>query len=165
MNLAKPKGSTTADIDWLRILRGYLFFACLGIWVARWVLTIPGHVRFESNYFYWALRSRYPLESLRALHASYDSASSDFYRILKICDQILPLGEELQIILPVQQQNKFEFLREKARYFLYPRNYGDNAIRKDYILVYQVNNFYRPEGYETLVTFAPDKYLLTNRTF
>jgi hypothetical protein len=163
MNLAKPKGSATADIDWFRILRGYLFFACLGIWVARWLLLIVGLVRFESNYFCWALRS--PIESLRAFHASYDPASSDFYRILKICDQMLPLGAELQIVLPAEQRNKFEFLGGKARYFLYPRNYGDNTIRKDYILVYQVDDFYRPEGYETLVTFAPDKYLLTNRTF
>lgn len=163
MNLAKQKGSATADIDWFRILRGYLFFVCLGIWVAWWLLLIVRLVRFESNYFCWALR--FPIESLRAFHASYDPASSDFYRILKICDQMLPLGAELQLVLPAEQQNKFEFLREKARYFLYPRNYGDNAIRKDYILVYQVNNFYHPEGYETLMTFAPDKYLLTNRTF
>lgn len=165
MNLAKPKGSATADIDWFRILRGYLFFACLGIWAARWLLLIVGLVRFESNYFCRALRSRSPIESLRAFHASYDPASSDFYWILKICDQMLPLGAELQLVVPAEQRNKFEFLREKARYFLYPRNYGDNAIRKDYILVYQVNNFYHPEGYETLMTFAPDKYLLTNRAF
>ena len=163
MNLAKPKGSATADIDWFRILRGYLFFVCLGIWVAWWLLLIVRLVRFESNYFCWALR--FPIESLRAFHASYDPASSDFYRILKICDQMLPLGAELQIVLPAEQQHKFEFLGGKARYFLYPRNYGDNTIRKDYVLVYQVNNFYHPEGYETLVTFAPDKYLLTNRTF
>ena len=120
-------------------------------------------IHLNKDYYRWGLHSS--LESLRASHAIYDPASSDFYRILKICDQMLPLGAELQLVLPAEQQHKFEFLREKARYFLYPRNYGDNTIRKDYILVYQVDDFYRPEGYEALVTFAPDKYLLTNRTF
>ena len=162
MSSAKQKGSATAAIGWLRILRGYLFFACLGIWVARWLLFIVGLIRIEGTYFYRVLRSS--PESVRAFHASYDPTSRDFYRILAVCDQMLPLGAELQLVLPAEPRSKFEFLSGKARYFLYPRNYGDNVTRKTYILVYQVKDFYPPAGYEIFVMFAPDKYLLVNRT-
>ena len=100
---------------------------------------------------------------LRAYHSIYNQDFQDYYQILQMCDTFLPPPEPLQIVLPPQPQRRFEFLREKGRYILYPRNYGDNDSPQNYILVYGVQNFKKPEGYEMVRSFGPDKYLLKRK--
>jgi len=129
------------------------------IWFAAWVLFITVDFYDEIKYYRFALKAS--LGELHAFHATYDENSKDFFRILKICDRLLPRREQLQLILPQAHQQEFEFLREKGRYFLYPRNYGENTILRNHILVYNVDEWGIPDGYKILMNFGPGKYLLT----
>jgi hypothetical protein len=60
-------------------------------------------------------------------------------------------------------EHRHAFLREKGRYFLYPRNYGQNDSLEDYILVFGVPDFVVPRGYYRAKTFAADKFLLKKK--
>ena len=115
----------------------------------------------ETPYYQFALNAS--TEAIQAFRSSYDESSRDFYHVLKTCDNMLPLKAKLQMIFPKDVGKKFLFLTEKGRYILYPRNYGENVIFQDYILIYQVKDLRIPEGYRVLKFFAPDKYLLTNK--
>lgn len=128
------------------------------IWLVIWIQFCFHFVFFKWNYYKFALNV--PVEFLHAYHAVYDDGTVDYYQILKICDRVLPAGEELQIIVPSQPTHRFNFLWAKARYVLYPRNYGNNDESKDYILVYERKDFIIPAGYEKIISFGADKYLL-----
>ncbi len=117
----------------------------------------------KKDYYRAALKSS--LEELRECHSSFGQQEPDFYRILKFCDRRLPQNEELQIILPTENLFKYQYLREKARYFLYPRNYGDNITSKNFILVYKKNDFVIPNDYQVMAKFGDDKYLLSKTKF
>ncbi len=137
----------------------YLFF---GFWLLVWMDSMT--IVWDDNKEYYRFAFGASLEKLREYHSSFDQTAVDFYRILKFCDQRLPAHEELQIILSTKNQYEFQYLREKARYFLYPRNYGDNITAKNFILVYKNDNFGIPDGYEILAFFGENKYLLKKST-
>jgi len=129
------------------------------IWFAAWLWFITVTFHEEIKYYQFALKAS--LEELHAVHAAYDENSEDYFKILMFCDRLLPGREPLQLILPQAHQQEFEFLREKGRYILYPRNYGENTILRNHILVYNVNEWVIPDGYKMSMNFGPGKYLLT----
>ncbi|MBF0531735.1 MAG: hypothetical protein HQL23_01420 [Candidatus Omnitrophica bacterium] len=135
----------------------FVFFSF--VWCGIWLKQLVRIWQDENKYYVFALNSG--LNRLRSYSAAYDDSTRDYYPILKYCDRVLPSGEPLQIILPIAPQNKLEFLRDKGRYYLYPRNYGENTLRQKYILVYQQPDFRAPAGYARIKDFGPDKYLLT----
>ncbi len=133
----------------------YLFFL---FWLVIWITSRDRVFVEYKDYYKFALGVS--LENLRAYHSSFGHQVDDFYRILKFCDRRLPQNEEIQIILSTENYFKYLYLREKARYFLYPRNYGENAIPKNFVLVYQNDDFVIPDDYEIMATFGVHKYLL-----
>ncbi len=151
----------SAGDSFVKTLRNNLLFVFLWIWLFYWVSLAGQRVKGGMGYYQSAIHSS--PEELRATHSIPDDNSRDFYAVLRACDLTLPLGEGLQIILPQEDQKKFAFFTGKARYILYPRNFGDNAALQRHILVYQVKNFHIPEGYQVIRSFGPDRYLLTNR--
>lgn len=100
-----------------------------------------------------------PLNAQR-VRFSYDPESSDYFSVLAGCDKLLAPGIKLSIILPKEPENRFFFLREKGRYFLYPRNYGVNDETSAYLLVYGVKNYAIPAGYHMKHVFAAGKFLI-----
>jgi|GEM_PF-1340481 len=112
----------------------------------------------EARYLRYAARSL--LAELHSINAACDQSTQDYYRILRYCDDILPQGASLQLILPKMPVHKYQFLREKGRYFLYPRNYGNNEQEADFILVYLLEDFRIPDTYRVCKVFAENKYLL-----
>lgn len=134
----------------------------LVIWLIFYVKTNLKILTENKDYYQFAIRASF--EKLQAYHAVYDQDSYDFYYVLRICQRIIPPHEEVQLILPQPSQHKFEFLREKGRYFLYPLNYGENSLLKKYILVYDVDNFIKPMEYEMVHYFSADKYLMKRIT-
>ncbi len=142
----------------IKKLRTYTLLSFLCAWIFLWVRWNITNLSPEIHYYKQAVFA--PYENLRATHSIFDRGSKDYYEILKICDQILPPLEEIQLILPKEPNQKFEFLREKGRYILYPRNYGDNETPRDYILVYGKEDYKIPQGYEVIKAFDHHKYLL-----
>ena len=140
--------------------QSFLIF-CLMIWALVWVITSIYFIVPEIIYYKVALG--FSAETLRAYHVIYHRETADYYKILKECDQALPPSQELQIILPAEPGHRFMFLREKGRYILYPRNYGDNDTPRDYILVYGQKDYVIPPGYEIIKSFGIDKYLLAKK--
>ncbi len=136
----------------------YFLLGFLVIWILFWIRFNILPLEYKINYYKFAAGAS--AETLRAYHAVYDKDSLDYYSILKFCDNILPPSAELQIVLPKEPAHKFMFLREKGRYILYPRNYGDNDSGKDYILVYGQKDYLIPQGYKIIKMFDTDKYLL-----
>jgi hypothetical protein len=100
------------------------------------------------------------LDSLREYHAIYDFESRDYYSIIKYCDESLPREAHVRLIVPKKPHTRYAFLTEKGRYFLYPRNFGNNSMEAKYILVYGVKDFLIPESYKKYISFSEDKYLL-----
>ena len=132
------------------------------MWIVFEVFHALLVIKSERSYCWFALHSS--SEQIRAFNSIYpDGVSKDFYAILKRCDQILPTDEKLQIILPESPQSKHTFLMAKSRYILYPRNYGNNTIPQNYILVYQRNDFSIPQNYRILKSFGSDRYLLVKK--
>ena len=134
------------------------------IWVVVWLgFTVPELVSHSS---YLALALRSSTEELRVLHSRYnpDPSCADYPSVLKLCDALLPKGEALQIVIPREPSERFEFLYAKGRYLLYPRNYGNNTVARRYVLVYNVPDYFIPPGCEVIKTFAPHKYLLAERS-
>ena len=64
-------------------------------------------------------------------------------------------------MLPREPMERYEFLRDRGRYLLYPRNDGDDVTRRDHVLVYGVATYSVPPGYVKVASFGPDKYLLS----
>lgn len=133
------------------------------LWVSIWAFTTVRTFCRERPYYEFAVSVNF--ESLQEENTIFDEHSSDYYAILKSCNQLLPWGEKIQIILPQEWQRYSDFLREKGRYILYPRNYGDNKSPQKYILVYQVSDFQAPKGCRVIRVFGPGKYLMKNDSF
>lgn len=142
----------------IKKFRIYTLLSFLCAWIFLWVRWNIINLSPEINYYKRAVFATY--EDLRAYHSIFDWDSKDYYEILKACDQLLPPLEEIQLILPEEQKQKFEFLREKGRYILYPRNYGNNKTPRNYILVYEREDYRISEGYAVIKTFGNHKYLL-----
>ena len=132
--------------------------ACLVLWIAVWYWFNWRDILQKAPYYAIALHCS--SEKLREMCGIYDADSADFYRILKLCDRLIPPGKELRLALPAAPLDKHQFLREKGRYYLYPRNYGDNEGPADYILVFGAEGFQEPRDYEKRIVFSKDKYLL-----
>ena len=132
------------------------FFVCC--WLVYWGL-ITGRANINNIPYYKAVFHG-TWDDVAAYHGTYDEKSDDYFDILRYCDRRLPKGRTIQLILPLKPKRKYEFLEEKGRYYLYPRNLGNNKVLADYILVYGVNNFKPPGLYEQCLKFSSDKYLL-----
>ena len=129
-----------------------IFFVWLVLWIFQLTLTIK-----NVAYYRFALKSS--LSDIHRYHATFDKDTWDYYDILRYCDRILPAGASLRLILPTTSKYKYAFLREKGRYFLYPRNDGNNDQEADYILVYGVRDYTSPKDYNVLAVFSNDKRL------
>lgn len=145
-------------ICFLSTIKRYAFSTFLVLWMIIWLLSTVGMIRQNGKYYQFAWHAS--TNTLQAFHSRYDEYSKDFYGIIKTCDRLLPKDAKLQLILPHDKGRKFEFLRDKGRYILYPRNYGDNTILQKYILVYQIKDFPIPKDYKIIRSFGPDRYLL-----
>lgn len=140
----------------MRLPYPYLFFFV--VWLFVWFINTLGIFLQEKGYYHFACRTN--SYNLQWFGTIYDNHTKDYYPILKLCDRLLPEKEEMTIILPREPVHRFEFLRERGRYILYPRNYGNNNELKKYILVYGVKDYEKPHGYVIVENFAQDKYLL-----
>jgi hypothetical protein len=139
------------------ILVSLIFALWLAIHLA---FTVP-EVRSSSPHYRFALRAS-PAE-LRRAHSDFGGQCEDFYAILMRCDELLEPGAELRIVLPAEPTYRYEYLRDRARYLLYPRNDGEDLTPRAHILVYGARDFQAPPGYERVESFAPHKYLLSRR--
>jgi hypothetical protein len=128
------------------------------LWGAIWATHTYNLLRFNSAYYGLALVSS--LDELRAFTSAYDQDGLDYYAILKRSNELVPEGKKIKLALPQAPVNKYEFLREKGRYFLYPRNFGNNNLEADYILVYGADGFQIPANYRIYEVFSQNKYLL-----
>lgn len=139
-------------------MRTYFYRSSAAAWVVIWAWVSAATFVQEGEYIRSAWRLDH--ETLQSQWSAYDQTTEDYYEILKALDRMLPPLEEITLILPQEDVTKFKYLQEKGRYILYPRNYGDNRVLKEYLLVYGVSGLSLPQGYETAKRFAEDKYLL-----
>lgn len=126
-------------------------------WFIIWLSDTIAIISKAKRYYSFAIHA--DIETWRGYY-SYDKDSVDFYAIVKECDSILPLQEKLQVILPKDIPKRYDFWAEKARYYLYPRNYGDNETPQKYALIYRAPDFQIPAGYKIVKRFGLDKYLI-----
>lgn len=144
-----------------RIAPSSLVALCFAIWLTvHVVFTAPPVLKSLPNYRFAAAGGA---AQIRRIHSKLDEATADFYPILMECDAILPKDARIQIVLPSRPTYQFEFLRDRARYLLYPRNYGDPYTLQDHILVYGVAGYEPPPGYQQVRAFGPDKILFSRR--
>jgi len=83
----------------------------------------------------------------------------DFYQFLMFCDNTIPKGKDLKWVFPeggFLGNSEYHFF--KAYYYLYPRNYKEDA---DYIIVYGREGFDAPAGFKLLAGFGQNKYILS----
>lgn len=135
-------------------------YVCFAIWMLIWLIYSGAEIKTALPYYKIAMRSS--MDQLREMHCVYDEQSMDYYQILSYCSSNITENENIQLVLPQTPENRYYFLREKGRYFLYPRNFGNNQKTAKYILVYGVRDFVLPENYKMEKRFAEDKYLLVN---
>jgi len=126
-------------------------------WAIFWFHDNWQDMKNNMPYYKFAVKSS--LDPLRAIHCVYDRGTRDYYWILKFCNDAISRKENIQLIIPKNPKERYEFLREKGRYYLYPRNYGNNEEMANFILVYGVKDFEIPKGYHKYVVFTHDKYL------
>ncbi|MGQ0722488.1 MAG: hypothetical protein ACT4PE_13080 [Candidatus Eiseniibacteriota bacterium] len=138
-----------------------LTWALLAVWLSVYVAFATGAVREHLPYYRFALSA--DPETLRRHHSRLDPQTAEWYETLQFCDALLPPGAELQIVLPTEPTYRYEFLRDRARYLLYPRNTGDDRTLRDHILVYGVRDFETPPGYVQVEFLGPNRYLLSRR--
>ena len=108
---------------------------------------------FKSNYKNYRLISPLSLDDKRAVTTGWD-----FYQFLMFCDRVIPKGKDIKWIFPeggFLGNSEYHFF--KAYYYLYPRNYRDNA---DYIIVYNRENYNMPSGYKIFAEYGKNKYIL-----
>ena len=140
-----------------RLLFQGLIWGGFIVWLPIYLWTTIPQIQSHWSYYRFALGAS--SEAIRSSHVPFDSASSDFPRILQFCDEVVPPGSGLQILLPRLPLYRYEYLRDKARYLLYPKNYGNNDLQQDFILVYEVAEPAIPDSYRILKRFAPNKVL------
>lgn len=133
------------------------------IWLMFWHQYTLSGILQRISYYKKVMRSS--PDQIHEMHFIYDENSRDYYRILSLCNKWIPLEEKITLIFPTQQTNKDEFLRDKGRYYLYPRNYGKNEKLANYILVYDSKDFQIPDGYQKKVEFGPNKYLTVKQGY
>ena len=138
-----------------------ILFSAVLIWISFWYRYDFNNLKNNIPYYKTAVKSS--LDQLRAMHCIYDSASRNYYPIIQFCDRIIPPDDKLSLILPTLPTRRYEYLREKGRYYLYPRNYGNNSEAANYILIYGVEDLKIPETYQKAWVFAQDKYLIAKR--
>jgi hypothetical protein len=131
------------------------------LWLTVHAAFTLGTIREHLPYYRFALGA--DPETLRRHHSRLDPQTTDWYETLRHCEAALPPGAELQIVLPTEPTYRYEFLRDRARYLLYPRNAGDDRTQRDHILVYGVRDFEAPPGYAQVEYFGPNRYLLSRR--
>jgi hypothetical protein len=136
----------------------WLLGAGILAWLALHLWVLVPTLQSKAGYLRFAVGAS--SEEIRAFHTRFDPTSRDWYAVLKACDALLPPGDMLQIVLPEKPQARLEYLRDKARYLLYPRNTGDNATPRPWMLVYRVPDFEPPSGYRVVKRFAPHATLL-----
>lgn len=115
-------------------------------------------IGYKINYLRAAMSASLP--ELRKSCYMYYRDTDDYYDILSLCDRALPLGASVRLVVPKTSKRKSGFLEGKGRYFLYPRNFGDNEQEADYVLIYAVEDFKIPHPYRLCKVFGKDKYLL-----
>ena len=142
----------------IKFSRKIILFLSLFTWILLWYRYSWNEVKNKVPYYKIALKSS--LDQLRSMHCIYDNQSRDYYTIVRFCDKVIPSGEKLKLVIPTMPANRHEFLSAKGRYYLYPRNYGNNAEMTDYILIYGMEDFRIPDGYQKCVVFGSDKYLI-----
>ncbi len=141
-------------------LRWYVFIACWGLWAAianHWTVKT---IFYNFDYYKFAFTASYDdLQAYRFIYPGYRE-SQNYYAVLQQCNAIVPASKRIQMVLPAEQRKRLEFLEQMARYILYPRNDGDNQSPGDYILVYDVTNYERPEGFKVIKTLTSRACLL-----
>ena len=129
-----------------------LFFISIAtIWLLQGFLFFYSDLKY--NYKNYRLLTVLSLDEKRALTTGWD-----FYQFLKFCDRIIPKGKDIKWEFPKGSclgNNGYYFL--KAYYYLYPRNYREDA---DHIIVYDREGYNIPENYKILAEYGKNKYIL-----
>lgn len=129
-------------------LSNILFFVSL-----IWLMIGISYLFSEISQNYIALIS-FSLDANREF-----VTGKDFYRFLMFCDRAIPKGKDLKWVFPkggFLGNSEYHFF--KAYYYLYPRNYKEDA---DYIIVYGKEEFNAPAGFKLLAEFGQNKYILS----
>lgn len=127
------------------------------IWVVVNFLIYFKQGRLYFNYY---KNSVFQSQEIRdRLNTSIDDASLDFYDVVKFCQAAVPENEYIRFVFPHHSTRMGAFLGAKGRYYLYPRNYGDNTRPTNFILVFLEPNFSAPQDFESCVNFGKDKGL------
>lgn len=108
---------------------------------------------FKNNYKNYEAIAQSSLNDKRAL-----ITGRDFYQFLMFCNRLIPEEKGIRWLFP---EGRFlgndEYLFYKAYYYLYPRNYRDNA---DYIVVYDRQGFKPPPDYKVFAVYGIRGYIL-----
>ena len=85
----------------------------------------------------------------------------DFYRFLKLCDAIIPQEKDVKWVFRRGNYLGYdEYLFYRAYYFLYPRNYRENA---DYIILFGRKDYDVPAGFTSVAEFGKNNFILTRQ--
>lgn len=124
------------------------------IWIIFGLLLIS--LDLKSNCINYKRLFSYSLEDRRAVITGVD-----FYKFLKFCDKLILKGRDIKWIFP---EGRFlgndEYHFYKAYYYLFPRNYRDNA---DYIIVYNRKEYKAPLDFKIFAEYGPGKYILKRK--
>lgn len=132
-------------------LQQYFLILFSVIWVTLGFIAIFGDLR--HNYKDYLLKIPLSLEEKRAI-----ATEGGFYQFLKFCDNAIPKNKDVRWVLPAGIFLGFDdYYFYKAYYYLYPRNYREDA---EYIAVYKRKDYAAPYGYKLLAEFGEDKYIL-----
>jgi len=133
------------------------FFSNLFIFVSLiWFLIGVFYLCSEINRDYrdYSYLISLSLEDKRAV-----ISGGDFYRFLMFCDKTIPKGSDIKWVFPeggFLGNSEYHFF--KAYYYLYPRNYRENA---GYIIVYGKEAYNAPSGFKLFEEFRKDEYILS----
>ena len=140
-----------------------LIVGIIVLWVLNYSYFYMKYLRFLiPQYKFFVLT---PANIKKKLDTSLGGHYYNFYDVLQWCNLKIPENEKINLIVPTNSRTDSAFLEGKGRYYLYPRNYGDNKMNANFILVYSDSNFKIPPTFEQCMYFGQDEYLLVKKEF
>ena len=124
-------------------------------------LWLGGGLFYAANNFWITFKSYGGFDQLTLPEKNTLINPKDFYHFLLFCDECIPKNSTIQWILPNGSflgNDEFYFFR--AYYYLYPRNYHQNA---EYVIVFKNPDYIPSLGYEIFSSYAKDMYILLRK--
>jgi hypothetical protein len=129
-----------------------LLWGAFALWIAVYLSDVVPTIGKQLPYYRFAISAT--SKEIRARHVAIGASSTAFSAMLEECDRLIPTGAKVQMILPSANRTRREYLRDKARYLLYPKNNGNNEIRRPFILTFEVPDFEVPAGYRMIKSYG-----------